>query len=140
MHAATVRFLISLLYFLTTSSFPPTLWVELSDMWNRSTSQYLVCYHGPKDIIHSYNFNVELLTQIPTSMHGSKEGHMGYIYQRTGATNVGSLKCDPAFEKAFHTVNEGIESITSCMDSAVGEMMKSGPSSRASRRSSSKSL
>ena len=68
--------------------FPPALWCVLSDMWNRSTSQYLICYHGPKDIIHSYEFDVELVTQTPTSMHGSKEGHMGYIYRRTATTTT----------------------------------------------------
>jgi Histone methylation protein DOT1 len=62
--------------------FPPKLWCELANMWNRSTSPYLICYHGPNHIIHEYDFHVKLLVQTPTSMHGSKEGHMGYIYQR----------------------------------------------------------
>merc|ERR1711935_355086 len=72
--------------------FPPPLWTKLSEMWNSSGSsselegsrncEYLICYHGPKAIIEDYEFDVTLLAQMPTSMHGSKEGHMGYIYKR----------------------------------------------------------
>jgi len=51
-------------------------------MWNSSQSPYLICYHSPKDIIHSYDFDVELVDQEMTAMHGSKERHMGYIYRR----------------------------------------------------------
>ena len=51
-------------------------------MFNRSQSPYLICYHGPKLIIERYGFDVELLVQNPTSMHGSKEVHTGYIYRR----------------------------------------------------------
>jgi hypothetical protein len=64
-------------------SFPPTLLVHLAEMWNFSESPYLVCYHGPQDIIHSYGFNVDLIHQLKTSMHGSKERHMAYIYKRS---------------------------------------------------------
>ncbi len=33
-------------------------------------------------MIERYEFDVELVVQMPTSMHGSAEGHMGYIYKR----------------------------------------------------------
>merc|ERR1712194_78661 len=87
--------------------FPPELWDALSKMWNRSDSgscEYLICYSGPKDIIGYYEFDVELIVQTPTSMHGSKESHMGYIYRRTTAkkhkkktTLNRNVACDPLF-------------------------------------------
>ena len=75
--------------------FPPPLWLELSKMWNRSQSTYLICYHSPKDIIHSYEFDVELVTQKMTTMHGSEEQHMGYIYRRrkSGLKEASLLLC-----------------------------------------------
>ncbi len=33
-------------------------------------------------MIDRYGFNVELIVQTSTSMHGSSEGHTGYIYRR----------------------------------------------------------
>lgn len=65
-------------------SFPPNLFNQLSEMFNRSNSPYLICYHGPKLIIERYGFNVELIVQTPTSMHGSSEVHTGYLYRRIG--------------------------------------------------------
>jgi Histone methylation protein DOT1 len=53
--------------------FPPDLWVKLAGIWNRSASPYLICFHAPKDIVESYGFDVELLAQTQTSMHGSNE-------------------------------------------------------------------
>ncbi|KAL3931414.1 MAG: hypothetical protein SGARI_004214, partial [Bacillariaceae sp.] len=37
--------------------FPPDLWLNLSEQWNNSdpdACKYLICYHGPKDIIDCY--------------------------------------------------------------------------------------
>jgi len=122
--------------------FPPALWCVLSDMWNRSTSQYLICYHGPKDIIGNYEFDVELVTQTPTSMHGSKEGHMGYIYRRTATTMAPSnsasgsaapAACDPYFAGAWKIVQSGLETLKEEVDAKVEENMQSGTSTRAKR-------
>eukprot|EP00551_Chaetoceros_affinis_P018900 CAMPEP_0203716554 /NCGR_PEP_ID=MMETSP0092-20131115/1181_1 /ASSEMBLY_ACC=CAM_ASM_001090 /TAXON_ID=426623 /ORGANISM="Chaetoceros affinis, Strain CCMP159" /LENGTH=308 /DNA_ID=CAMNT_0050595133 /DNA_START=275 /DNA_END=1201 /DNA_ORIENTATION=+ len=66
--------------------FPPKLFKQLADMFNRSHSPYLICYHGPRLMIDRYGFNIELIVQAPTSMHGSSEGHMGYIYRRVQAS------------------------------------------------------
>mmetsp|Transcript_20940 Transcript_20940/g.43856 ORF Transcript_20940/g.43856 Transcript_20940/m.43856 type:complete len:356 (+) Transcript_20940:274-1341(+) len=63
--------------------FPPRLFETLATMFNRSQSEYLICYHGPKLMVDRYGFNVELLVQKPLSMHGSSEVHTGYIYRRT---------------------------------------------------------
>lgn len=118
--------------------FPPSLWCDLSDMWNRSSSKYLICYHAPKDIIDSYEFNVELVVQTQTSMHGSKEGHMGYIYRRTAGEAVGAnneiVACDPYYAPALEKVKSGFESIKEDVDSKVEEKMRSGTSTRSRRR------
>lgn len=120
--------------------FPPALWVDLAEIWNRSSlSQYLICYHGPKDVIANYEFQVELITQTPTSMHGSKEGHTAYFYKRLNSTPalVGpQVACDPAFSTAWEAVSEGLESLRSRVESSLAEKTKSGTVTRASRRSS----
>jgi hypothetical protein len=107
--------------------FPPKLWLELSKMWNRSASPYLICYHSPKDIIQEYNFNVELLIQTSTSMHGSKEGHMGYIYRRQSsyASTEQPLRMDPYFAPSINIVNGGIDRIRQYVNSEVNERMES---------------
>ncbi len=108
--------------------FPPKLWLELSKMWNRSTCPYLICYHGPKYIIQKYNFNVELLIQTSTSMHGSKEGHMGYIYRRQNSDAPNStqpLLCDPYFAPSINIVNGGLDQIRQHVNSKVKERMES---------------
>ena len=118
--------------------FPPKLWLELSKMWNRSTSPYLICYHGPKYIIQKYNFNVELLIQTSTSMHGSKEGHMGYIYRRQNSDASSStqpLLCDPYFAPSMDIVNGGLDQIRQHVNSKVKERMES-----ANRRTRSQRL
>jgi hypothetical protein len=124
--------------------FPPQLWCELADRWNRSASPYLICYHGPKDIIAAYDFHVELVTQTQTSMHGSKEGHMGYIYRRTAGLcespvvdndddDDNDTRCDPYFAKTWETVRSGLHAVKREVDAKVGERMTSGPSTRAHR-------
>merc|ERR1712037_324581 len=53
--------------------FPPKLFKKLSTMWNRSQSMYLICYHSPRIMITRYCFDLELLVQSSTLMHGSSE-------------------------------------------------------------------
>ena len=62
--------------------FPPALFYEIADRFNASHCPFLICYHGPKLIAERYGFDVSLLTQIQTSMHGSSEGHTAYFYER----------------------------------------------------------
>lgn len=117
--------------------FPPALWCELSEMWNRSSSPYLICYHGPKDIINNYQFDAELIVQKPTSMHGSKEGHMGYIYRRTGSRSQSESRlpaCDSYFAPTWNMVQRGLGSVKQEVDSKVEEKMQAGPSTRSKRR------
>lgn len=91
-------------------------------MFNRSQSEYLICYHGPKLMIEDYGFNIELIVQTPTSMHGSAEGHTGYIYRRDPNAKKPSkaklckarafgVPCDPLFAGAWKTCREGLDSV-----------------------------
>jgi len=122
--------------------FPPDLWIELSNMWNRSDSgscQYLICYSGPRNIIDCYEFDVELLLQIPTSMHGSKENHMGYIYSRTTKKSSEGKKislnrnvaCDPLFKPSYQLVKRGLKELEKEVDRQVKVEM--GDSRRTTR-------
>jgi Histone methylation protein DOT1. len=97
--------------------FPPKLFKQLGEMFNRSQSQYLICYHGPKLMIEKYGFKVELIVQTPTSMHGSSECHMGYIYRRSENKKkkpmptkelplVNGVPCDPLFQSAWEFVKQ----------------------------------
>ena len=99
--------------------FPPNLWIALSEMWNRSTSPYMICYHAPRHMIDDYDFDVELIYQATTSMHGSTENHMGYLYRRGSKTSkkkgvakaVASLPkdvpCDPLFAGPWKLIRSG---------------------------------
>jgi Histone methylation protein DOT1 len=108
--------------------FPPKLWHTLSKMWNASSSSYLICYHSPKYIIQRYTFNVELVVQTPTSMHGSKEGHTGYIYQRKGRAFTKPSEpptMDPFFASAARTVDGGLDRLRYYVNAKVAEQMHS---------------
>jgi Histone methylation protein DOT1 len=130
--------------------FPPKLWHSLAEMWNRSsnTAQYMICFHSPKDIIDCYEFDVELVVQTPTSMHGSKEGHTGYIYRRTIAAATSEREstvvpatiapcCDPFFAPTWELVNSGFDQLKQNVREQLQAVMTSGVSTRA-RRSPSK--
>jgi hypothetical protein len=118
--------------------FSPSQLHYLADIWNRSSSHHLICYHAPKDIIDCYEFQVELITQAPTSMHGSKEGHTAYFYGRSSpgpaAPDGHQIPCDPLFSGAWSDVKKGLASLRLQVNSIITENMKQGPSTRASRR------
>lgn len=85
--------------------FPPTLFYGIADRFNRSRCPYLICYHGPRLIAERYGFEVELITQVQTSMHGSSEGHTAYFYKRSKpvptpkpAKKAAASHCDPLFK------------------------------------------
>jgi hypothetical protein len=110
-------------------------------MWNQSHSEYLICYHGPKDIIKNYEFDVELLAQTQTSMHGSKEGHMGYIYKRKTAAVVSTfttgeeeIRCDALFADSWNLVKSGLEPLRQAVTAEMDENMGTGTRTRSSRR------
>jgi hypothetical protein len=112
-------------------------------MWNRSqSSEYLICYHSPKDIIHSYEFDVTLIAQAQTSMHGSKEGHTGYIYQRRKTTttphnnneNAANAVCDALFEPSWQLVQQGLGVLQQDVSRQVEETMGGGRRMRSRSR------
>ena len=88
--------------------FPPSLCLKLAEMWNLSQSSYLICYHKPMDIIDEYQFNVELVIQMSTSMLGSQEGHTAYIYKRKGNVQQATEESDPLFADAWSLVKNGV--------------------------------
>lgn len=116
--------------------FPPNLWLKLSKMWNGSKgSEYLICYHSPKNIIECYGFDVELIAQMTTSMHGSKEGHMGYIYKRTNhQPSRNQSHCDPVFRPSWELVKQGFESLHENVTSDFATMMDTGRRTRSTKR------
>jgi hypothetical protein len=116
------------------TGFPPPLWMELSEMWNRSHSEYLICYHGPRAIIQKYEFDVELLAQTQTSMHGSKEGHMGYLYKRKTPVSSTGKECDALFADSWNLVKSGLEPLRQAVTAEMDENMGAGPRTRSSRR------
>ena len=78
-------------------------------MFNKSASPYLICFHSPKIIVERYEFDVELLVQTPTSMHGSSEGHMGYLYKRSSTAmqkkkDAAECSCDALYQSAHSLV------------------------------------
>jgi hypothetical protein len=110
--------------------FPPRLFHILADMFNNSSSQYLICYHGPRLMIDRYEFNVELLAQTSTSMHGSSEVHSGYIYKRTNS-NKSKCKsktfgeaCDPLFAEAWKICRSGLDEVLKHTEDQVNEHIK----------------
>jgi len=113
--------------------FPPKLFKQLGQMFNRSQSDYLICYHGPKLMVERYGFNVDLIVQAPTSMHGSSEGHMGYIYKRKGKKQkvgkglemVYGVPCDPLFADAWRSTKRDVEDILEDVKKQVSESLHS---------------
>lgn len=118
--------------------FPPNLFKTLADMFNRSQSEYLICYHSPREMVDRYGFNVELIIQTPTSMHGSSEGHMGYIYRRKGKTQtigdgldmVDEIPCDKLFTEAWMLCKEGIRPLLESVKQKVEQSLNSERPSR----------
>jgi len=106
--------------------FPPTLFHQLAKMFNSSKCNYLVCYHGPKLMIDRYGFDVELIIQTNTSMHGSSEGHMGYLYKRIKMKKESKrVKCDDLFADAWSQTKLGVNSLSSFVEEKVNDEMGS---------------
>jgi len=115
--------------------FPPTLWDHLVNMFNKSHSPFLICYHSPRHIIERYGFEVELITQTTTSMHGSSEGHTAYLYKRQkslGKTRP-TLRCDPLFQEAYDFVKGDVKSLHATVASRVDKELYGGRVTRAQK-------
>jgi len=129
--------------------FPPKLFKQLGKMFNRSQSPYLICYHGPRLMVDRYGFDVELIIQASTSMHGSSENHTGYIYRRAQAHSkkgrknmiknkcpVGcedlphNVPCDPLFVDAWRSTRRDIKPLLKDVNSLVTKSLSSQRPSR----------
>lgn len=115
--------------------FPPPLWLKLAKMWNHSLiSEYLICYHSPKDVIASYEFDVEHVAQVSTSMHGSKEVHTGYIYKRkTWNSPEDPTACDKLFKKSWELVQNGLQDLHQEVTKQVHGTMLAGRRTRSTK-------
>lgn len=82
-------------------------------------------------MIDTYEFDVELIAQKQTSMHGSKEGHTGYIYRRKSGRKFNQEDCDPVFQAAFEKVKLGANELRLAVEQEVGRLQGTGPSTRA---------
>ena len=101
-------------------------------MFNTSRSPYLICFHPPKVIIERYSFEVELLAQTPTSMHGSSEGHSGYIYKRSNCIpSSGPVVCDEAYLEAYELVKCGLATLCDTVVERVDKELYGGRATRA---------
>lgn len=99
-------------------------------------------------MIEDYGFNIELLHQTPTSMHGSAEGHQGYIYRRSKDVkkqNTGGCKtrtfgvpCDPLFADAWKMSRGNLNSLLKHTSDEVEKQwgVQNKRVTRASRKSS----
>ena len=66
---------------------PSKLLSKIGNLFNKSRSEFLICYHKPSLMISTYKFDVELLAQTPTTMSGSGEAHECYVYRRPHKLN-----------------------------------------------------
>jgi len=80
-------------------------------------------------MIEKYGFDIELIVQASTSMHGSAEGHMGYIYHRSSpetkssGTKNGNIQCDPRFSDAFSLVDQNPDHIRNVIKQQLKETL-----------------
>lgn len=64
--------------------FPPPLQQAIAEKFNDSChAEYLISYRPPARVIEEYGYDVELIDQMPTNMHGSGEVHTCYFYRRS---------------------------------------------------------
>lgn len=56
-------------------------------------------------------------------MHGSSEGHTGYLYRRSSATtSKDESLCDPLFKEARRVVETGYECVVDKVDSSLNQI------------------
>lgn len=103
-------------------------------MWNKSDSPYMICYHGPRDIIDSYEFDAVLIAQAPTSMHGSKEGHTVYLYSRATTIEKEIKGSDPLFKNLEKRVDSGLHALHDDITQTLQKCVGSGRATRSRQR------
>lgn len=79
---------------------PPDTMLGISKALENSISvKAFVSFHKPKEIIEDYEFPVELVGTFHTTMHGSSEGHKGYIFCHKVHKNLSRI---PRHVSEFH--------------------------------------
>lgn len=74
--------------------FPPDLQRSIARKFNSSQhARYLVSYRPPHRVTgEEYGYEVDFVSQIPTSMHGSGESHTAYFYKRRSSSIPPSVR------------------------------------------------
>jgi len=125
--------------------FPPWQQERIAKMFNKSKSPYFICYHPPRLIIDKYGYNVEFITKMPTSMHGSSEGHTCYVYSRVGYkpsaadneldVNPMTLPCDDLFRDALELTQKGLGPLSSYVEDTLNAVLHANDTRPRTRRS-----
>ena len=69
--------------------FPPILMEHIAEVFNRSAnSRYLMCFKKPRIIVDKYEFQVEEIGRVRTSMSGSGEGNTCFFYRKLNTTTA----------------------------------------------------
>jgi hypothetical protein len=73
--------------------FPPVLMEHIANVFNSSlNSKYLMCFKKPKIIVEKYEFNVEEIGRVRTSMSGSGEGNTCFFYRKLESSKKGATR------------------------------------------------
>jgi hypothetical protein len=84
--------------------------------------------------------DVELVSQMSTTMFGSKESHTGYIYKRVEKSSASCVsshlvdsQCDPKFVHAINTIGKGTSELKKEIQKKINNAFDS-PSTRSGGR------
>lgn len=81
-----------------------------------------------------------LLGQTATSMHGSKEGHTGYVYRRNGSktttrmSTASEAASDPLFVHGIELLRAGLDRLKAWVDCTLEKKMYPRATTRAQRK------
>lgn len=114
--------------------FPPAVMEYMAECFNRSTAPYLVSFHAPKKIIEMYGYHVTNVGRISTSMSGSSEGHLCYVYERTEKAANLSNDIDTLFKSGVEIMEEGNEAVLKWIANVSGENDSSSRQRRHARQ------
>lgn len=138
--------------------FPPDVMDKYAAIYNLSDAPFLVSFHGPRKIIELYQFAVECMGQIVTSMAGSSEVHTCYFYRRHSQPicpqddteqnpvetekriglieeefddiPIKLLSVDPIFQSGFEIINRGHDGVIAWIESFFGQQLCNGRTRR----------
>ena len=107
------------------TGFPPHVSAQIAAAFNASKhTKYLVCFHRPKLVLEEWGLEAEYIDRVQTSMSGSSEGHLCYVYRATGKRDIsdgyggdaaaaaaGNNKrnVDPIFAESMRLLDSGMD-------------------------------